>query len=253
MVDQPLGQQTTPVSPSPASPPSGTAESGAPVAASPNGQSETKPERPSWLPETFWDAEKGTAKGEEFGAHLKGLEELKAADEARRAGVPKEAAEYQLAVPKDFKIPEGVELNPEDPRLAAAQAFAHDAGLSQDQFAKLVAMDVQAKAAEVEAFNAAVKVRMDQTLAALGERGQERIDAVYAGLKAVVGDEGVAIAKHVLMTEQAVQMFEKLLTAGGDSFSAAGKDNPSEGKVENYDRMTPRQKIALGLAQRRAG
>jgi len=64
-----------------------------------------------------------------------------AAEQSRRLSLPQKPEEYKVALPTDFKPPEGMQfsINGEDPALPRIQQYAHKHHLSQDQVTELVA------------------------------------------------------------------------------------------------------------------
>ena len=85
-----------------------------------------------------------------FEAEARGLAERAALEQSRRATLPADANGYKLELPKDFQIPQGVEfkLDPNSEAARLARDFAHEAGLSQEQFSKLVSIYAAERVAE---------------------------------------------------------------------------------------------------------
>ena len=86
------------------------------------------------------DVELTEAEWQELVAH-------KAESDLRKAQVPAAPGEYKLELPKDFKLPAGIQMkfgNPNDPNdpkgpiIRAAQDWAHKNNLSQGQFSELL-------------------------------------------------------------------------------------------------------------------
>ncbi|MDQ0132659.1 hypothetical protein J2T08_000560 [Neorhizobium galegae] len=206
----------------------------------------TKPARPDYIPENFWDAEKGF-KSDDFNA----LVAFKAEHDSNAALVPEKPDGYQLALPKDFKLPEGFEL-PEgqeiaideaDPRLGPAREFAHAKGFSQSQFEELVAMGVQMDIAE----QANIKRLVDEQAEKLGPNGKARISAVTTWLGAKLGGEFAQALAPMLYTEKQVKAFERLMQLNrGDvpGNPGAGRDSgKTEISDEEYNKMSPTERI----------
>lgn len=92
------------------------------------------PQRPEWLPENFWDAEKGEPNVQGM---AKSYSELRKAFNEKNNDKPgKEVSDYMSEEFYDeegnFKV-EGVELNKEDPVLQKAYEIAKDMGMGVKQ------------------------------------------------------------------------------------------------------------------------
>ncbi|MGO1160439.1 hypothetical protein ACTOV4_00605 [Brucella sp. C7-11G] len=206
---------------------------------------EAKVERPDWLPETMWDAEKGFKK-DDFDA----LVASKAERDSALASVPEKAEGYSVQLPADFKLPEGFEvadgtdlIDANDPRVVGLRELAHSEGWTQTQFEKVLAFGVsQEIASESE-----LKTALSKEVEKLGGRGVERVKAVTTWLSAKLGAEGAKELHHMLYTSKQVESFERLMQLfKGDvrGNPNGGRDNlSSELSDEDYDKMTPTQKI----------
>lgn len=206
-----------------------------------SGQSQTSPPalaRPEGISDDLWDAEKGV-KVDALLGKFKELEAFKSEAEARRAAVPEKPDGYEFKLPADVKLPEGVELNANDPRLPLVREFAHKAGLSQEQFAGLVALDVQNTQSQM----AALKATRDAEAAKLGANASARVDAVVQFVNATAPDADTA--KEVvngLRTARAVTYFEGLIkrqsSQGIDPLRKGGNE-PAEdpNKIPGFEKM----------------
>lgn len=134
--------------------------------------------RPENLPDEFWD----DATGLKSGDLVEAFRTMKAEQEARLADVPKEGESYDLALPADFKVPEGlaVEIKADDPLWADFQQIARDAGLPKGEFGKFVGAFAKYQIAQQEADVAAYV----EGKASLGANADTRIKAVEDFLKA---------------------------------------------------------------------
>jgi hypothetical protein len=170
---------------------------------------------------------------------------FKAAEDSRRLTLPQKPEDYKLALPKDFKAPDGIEFVPDenDPLLPQARAFAQEAGLTQDQFEKLVSLHAASQVASQQM----IKDAKAAEIQALGVNGTARMTAVQTWLNAQVGED---LGKHFsqfLYTAKQVEAMEKIMTVfrtqGGGTFSHIGREPPVEnGKIANYDNMTFEQR-----------
>ena len=226
----------------------GAADAGA-AAADANAATEGtagKAERPDYIPESFWDAEKGFKADD-----LNSLVAFKAEHDANLAQVPDKPEGYKVALPKDFKLPDGVKL-PEgqesiiddtDPRVADLRSFAHANQMSQTQFESMVALGTQMDIAE--------QGRLTEALAAqrelLGSKAAERVNAVTSWLGAKLGGDFAQALAPMMFTAKQVEAFEGLMrlnrgTAQGNP--GAGRDvGKTEISDEEYDKMSPAEKI----------
>jgi len=205
--------------------------------------------RPEWMPESHWDAATNSVR-------VDGLKDVFTRDSAARAAkaqLPERPDDYEIALPSDFKVPDGSGITPEqiginenDPRIPAVRAFAHKHGLSQAAVADLVAFDAQQQLA---AYHAEV-ARLGEENQKLGDKAEERTRAVddwARGMKdrgEFTADELQAVYA-VASTAAGVQLFEKLIgringAIPGNTFD--GRPQPQPGTIPGYERMSFEQK-----------
>lgn len=167
---------------------------------------------------------------------------FKAAEDSRRLTLPQKPEDYKLQLPKDFKAPQGIEFvpNENDPLLPLAREFAKEAGLSQEQFEKLVGFKAAIEIGNRQQMDAA---RADQ-LQKLGVNGTARKTALDTWLNATLGPE---LGKHMsefTFTAQQVEGFEKIMAnarnQGVGNPPNGHRDPEAPGKVSqaDYDRMS---------------
>lgn len=206
--------------------------------------SEQKLERPEYIPENFWDADKGFKADD-----LNALVALKAEQDSRAAAVPATKDDYKVALPAEFKI-EGLELkegespiDENDPRISFARDFAHSQGFTQPQFEGLVALGVQMDMAEQTGLTEALKAQAE----ALGGKGKERIEAVTNWLGAKLGGEFAAALGPMIMTAKQVQAFERIMQLNRGAVPGnpgAGRDTGKpEMSDEDYAKLSATDKI----------
>ncbi|MFN7000501.1 MAG: hypothetical protein ACK4ST_10795, partial [Elioraea tepidiphila] len=137
---------------------------------------EAKPgERPPWLQEQFWDAEKKAPRVE---AMAKALHDLRARAARSAASAPETPDAYRLpeveGLPKDA-------VKPDDPLWAAVRKAAHEAGVSQAQL-EAIARPYLAEAARRQAEAGDSKEARDAAyateLARLGPHGRKVLGEV---------------------------------------------------------------------------
>lgn len=238
--------QTTNPSPSPSSSaPSPAPKAAAPAAASPStNQSKAgtappqKTDRPEWLPEDYWDTKGNSIKGEDFRKKFDELSAYQAEQSIKQQSVPQSADEYALELPQDFENPLGGEItfDNESPFMAQAREAAHEMGLSQEGFSKLLAIYTAAQIHENQKFG---KMR-DEQVKALGANGPARVDAITTWLKSQGADE-ISVQ---WWTAKAIGQMEKLITKftsqGAGRFSQSGRDHQAAPKVDDeaWGKMT---------------
>jgi hypothetical protein len=206
------------------------------------------PARPDFLPEKLWDAEKGTAKADVLAKALETFEQA----EARAAKVPKSADEYKLEVPKDFKLPQGMELDANHPLLPAAREFAHKNGLTQEQFSELVTLDAR----RLESFKAAETARLANEKKALGPEADKRIETLSTWIdKAAPSPEHAQAVKAAMGNAKIVEFVEGLMkqtiSGGVESLNAVNQQGRSDGRPANWETMSPVDKRTWTLANGR--
>src|SRR5262249_57717511 len=150
--------------------------------------------RPEWMPESHWDAATNSVR-------VDGLKDVFTRDSAARAAkaqLPERPDDYEIALPSDFKVPDGSGITPEqiginenDPRIPAVRAFAHKHGLSQAAVADLVAFDAQQQLA---AYHAEV-ARLGEENQKLGDKAEERTRAVDDWARGMKDRGGVTAAE----------------------------------------------------------
>jgi hypothetical protein len=178
---------------------------------------------------------------------LKGLMERRGLEESRKATLPKDAAAYELTLPNDFVMPEGqtYKFATDDPvlgpLLGQAKQVAHDLGIDQSGFSRLLDLFAASQINEQRMIAAAGK----KELAKLGENATIRVDAVRTFLRGHLGDELAGALQRGMHTERQVVAYEKLMMRfqgqGGGNWSGANREPPHKpGTVtdEQYNRMS---------------
>lgn len=161
--------------------------------------------------------------------------------------MPQTPEAYQIALPADFKAPEGIkfEFNAADPALGEARKVAHELGIPQEGFSKLLGVYA---AAQVNS-EAQIQTAKAAEIGKLGPTAPARVGAITTFLKATLGEnDGAQIASR-MFTASDVQIMEKLVakfaSQGTASFSQQHRDI-SVGKVDQatYDNMSYGEKKA---------
>jgi hypothetical protein len=139
------------------------------------------PERPEWLPETFYDSERG---GVRVDALAKSYRELQArfgqknetlkAELLRelRKGVPESPEGYSFEIPAEL-VPDGFEVrvpDANDPLLNEARKVLHELGAKPEQWQRLIGAFVRWQVAQAP--------DLDAERQRIGEGAEQRIAAV---------------------------------------------------------------------------
>jgi hypothetical protein len=185
-------------------------------------------------------------------ADVRGLLERKSLEDSRRATLPASADKYELTLPSDFKMPDGMaewrfDVNHpvQGPLLARAREIAHAAGMNQDTFSRMLGLHVANEVQQQLLFDRAKAAELNK----LGELAAVRVDAVRTFVRSMVGDAAPAL---LMVLEQApmastIVAFEKLMMAfssqGIGGFSGAARDGgdgrgPQRVSDEQYAAMS---------------
>lgn len=177
--------------------------------------------RPTWLPETHWDAK----------LNALNLGQLQKDFESRAALAARKPEDIKFApkLPDDFKPPEGVKVkfgDERDVRVPLLRDIAIRHGMSQDAVDELLIADARMQLAQI----AAEGERLKGEDAKLGPNHQARKDAVLNWLKAagLEPDEAVALAMGV-RSANGVTALEKLMARqiGAVPGASAGTGGPA--------------------------
>ena len=176
------------------------------------------------------------------------LAAFEASDKVRRATLPPSPNDYKAELPTDFKVPDGVtfQFNAADPLLAQAQTVAHEAGLSQAQFSKLLAIYAGGQVSSAQQIQTARNAEVQK----LGATGPSRIDALTTFFRAYLGEaDGNAVMARAF-TAADVQRLEKMVSKitgqGGAPFRGNGREPPQQaGRLsdEQIKQLTPAQRL----------
>ena len=137
--------------------------------------------RPDGLPEAFWDTDAGSVRLDDFVKSYNELSAVKRANDERAAAVPDAPDKYELGLPDDFQLPDGIQFEFQtDTELAGDfRALAHELKLTPQESQKLVAL----YARELLRQDQAAAAHREAERQKLGERASARIEAVETMLK----------------------------------------------------------------------
>jgi hypothetical protein len=180
-------------------------------------------------------------------AEARGLLERKALEDSRKLTLPADPNGYKLELPKDFVVPQGIEFafNEQDPIAGLAREFAHETGLSQEQFSKLAGIYAAIKVRETSEMSRLAGIERQ----ALGATGPQRIDAIHTFLRAHLGEEIAKPFMATTVTAKQVEGWEKLMMkimspTHETGFSHRGRDpgEPQRVDPKEYDSWSYTQK-----------
>jgi hypothetical protein len=163
-----------------------------------------------------------------------------AAERVRKLTLPQRPEDLPLELPKDFTTPQGIEfkLDPENPMLAPAKAFALRHGLSVEGWKELLALS---GASAVTAAQQR-KTFVEGEIAKLGVNGTPRVTAITDFQKSYFGDEDMVKAM-LPTTAKAVEGWERLIrerqTQGAGNYPGGNREPPpSRTEIAGYDGMS---------------
>lgn len=207
----------------------------------------TAPSRPEWLPESFWDDKSGI-KHKEFGDHFAQLATRDAAEQVRRNALPQKAEDIKLDLPKDFKLPQGIEFKfqQDAPELSKFKDIALKRGLDQDTISDLIGVYAETQVASQSTLAAAKQAQVEK----LGANGPARITALQNFFAGLIGEQDAKHIGSMLVTADIVQAAERMVakfsSQGGARFSQAHRDAPDQpGRVndEQWNRMSDAERL----------
>jgi hypothetical protein len=140
-----------------------------------------------------------------------------AAAESRRLTLPTSAEAYEVKLSPDFKAPEAFKdwrPQADHPLMAQVKQLAHEAGLTQQQFERLLSLSAAKEIGTAQMLQTA----RDAEVAKLGANGVNRVTAVENFISAHAGEELFKATKPLLATAAAVQVWERVINA----FSGTG-------------------------------
>lgn len=173
-------------------------------------QQPTAAAMPDGLPESFWDADAGQVKINELIGSYSELSTFKTEADARFANRPESADKYEVRLPEGVTLPEGTEFKVDEnsPLVKAARHLVFNSGGDQAAFDGIVKAYIED--ALMDTANAAEIAK--QEIAALGENGQARIDAVSTYAKANFPEDEANALLDSMTSAKAVSAIEKLIS-----------------------------------------
>lgn len=184
---------------------------------------------PEGLLPQYWDASHGLKTGD----LIKDFTALKTSSDARTAARPEKPELYKAELHADFKLPEGVAIKFDDkdpiagPILTEARALAHELGIDQPTFSKLLTLQAKLELRRAQANAAKQQAELTATVKKLGDNFEARKTALDNYLNAAAtGTEAVKKEKlnglAALTTNAAVfELLEDLIARANTTIPGA--------------------------------
>jgi len=154
----------------------------------------------------------------------------KAQHDLARANTPSDATGYEMKLPEDFRIPDGVSVTFDDPQsspmIQAAQDWAHKRGLSQQDFSELLSVYAFGKVEEMKWFND----RHAQEMDSLGTNCTQRVAAVTRFIRAEMGDQDAKSIIAGMASSAQVRFYERMIQRA--TSQGAGRFTPQHRDME---------------------
>lgn len=209
---------------------------------------ESQAQKPDWLPDSYWDAEKSEPKAADLKKFWDG-------HIAARASLPDKPEGYKLAVPEDIKLPPGYTPDEKEPKFNELRRIALEDGLSQATVDKLVRLEAASIAAYHEGISKGITLR-DK---ALGDNGAGRVAVLEKFIEAHWPDAAEARQiKDTMWTPVIVKHFEnyqKMVSGQGvHSFNQTGREAPQgNGLPPGHEKWSPTDRRTWQLTQQQPG
>lgn len=178
--------------------------------------------RPSWVPETCWNADTGfsmEAYNQHWRENVQPALDRHNAEEVRQATLPGSPDKYEAKTSPAFKVPDGVEfqLEANDPIWTAAKEFAHRHGLTQRQFEE--GMDIIAGR---ELFTRQkIQTAYNREIEKLGPSAATRVQAIENFYEGLVGRDSAKQLMSRIFNAGDVQLHEAVVRKFGGQRGAS--------------------------------
>ena len=226
------------------------------------------PARPDWVPDQYWNTQKGEVDIQGLASGYKDLSSRFA--KGKEALVPEIKTEvmkeifgkrpekpelYKFDSPKegplaerlsknnlvvltqkpgpDFQREQGKEyyfLNTEGDRFKLGQELAHKSGMSNDEFMDLAVRFVEIEAKDKASNEKKVSEQVAENRKLLGENADKRIEYLKGKINTIAGDKASASLDLDYLPASAVEVLEKILEKGGEPKFSMGTGG--EGKKD---------------------
>lgn len=210
----------------------------------------TTPSRPEPFADArfdkFWDANEGL-KHADVAGELNRLTSFEAEQNIKRASLPENPDAYKLELPNGFQLPDGVkwEFDDKDPRIPEVRKLAHELGLDQGGFARLIGIHVQHELQAERMVNDAREAEIKK----LGANGSQRVTALGTWLTAQLGEkQGKALLDRMVFSEDIEAMeniVKKFSSQGAAPFSGSHRSEPDPAPKSFAQRLLPKSTAQL--------
>lgn len=180
-----------------------------------------------------------------------------AAEEVRRNTLPKAPDDVKLDLPKEFKLPEGMDwkLDSTKPEFNKFREIAVKRGLDADTVSELMGVYAETVVGSEATYRASQKVELDK----LGSNATARVTSLNTFFEGHLGADDAKHIRSSMYSAGVVTALEKLVakftTQGHASFSQAHREPAApQGRVSEseYAAMSPAQRwdYARGFDQK---
>jgi hypothetical protein len=182
------------------------------------------------------------------------LIQQKAQADLRKTQIPATSEAYTAELPKEFKLPPGIEykFDTTAPAFVDARNWAHAQGFTQQQFSQLLSFHANTQIAEQVMVGNAAKVELEK----LGAHATARVTAIDTWLRGICGEEHGRALRTMMLTAKAVEAVEKIMTKfssqGAMAFRQDGREPPPAGRGPlssmpdaEYDALSASEKYAI--------
>ena len=173
--------------------------------------------RPDYVPEKFWDADKGEARVEDA---LKSYGEL----EKRFGSFTGAPEEYEVSL-SDELAEQGVSIADDDPMIAQAKEFAKEMNMNQEGFGKMVELHAMTQLAEQKA----AEDYKEEQFKALGDNADRRVENVLQWASHNMTEQQFEGLKEATNSAAAFEAVESLIAMTRSAPAQASEAAPTSG------------------------
>jgi hypothetical protein len=198
-----------------------------------------QPQTPPAEPATVADGKLKIGDLELSSDDIAGLMQRHALEQSRLATVPASADKYEIKLPADLKLPDGIEwsFSPDHPvqgpLLERARAIAHASGMSQDTFSQMLGLHAANAVQEQMVFQRAKAAEV----AKLGALGSARVDAITTWIRSLTGDSAPQLLRVLEQAPVAstIEAFERMM----QRYVSGTSGNPASGREGSFASREP--------------
>ena len=224
------------------------------------------PVRPDWVPDQFWNTQKGEVDVQGMASGFKDLAQRHA--KGKEALVPEIESEitkkifgkrpekpelYQFTPPKEGPLAErlakgnlalltekpGPDFKPEQgklyyvidkdgPTFKLGRELAHKAGMSNDEFVELATRFAEIEAQKETSRQTSLSTQIANNRKALGDNADKRIEYVKGKVKVIAGDKAAEALDLDYLPASGIEVIEKILEKAGEPRFSVGSAAPEK-------------------------